>query len=63
MLGNSGHFPHKDHPERFVKVLNDFIRSTQPATYHRGRWRSLLRNGPLAPVTEQLHLARAVPIA
>lgn len=63
VLGNSGHFPHKDHPERFVKVLNDFVRSTQPATYHRGRWRSLLRNGPLAPVTEQLHLARAVPIA
>ena len=26
-------------------------------------WRTLLRNGPLSPVTEQLHLARAVPIA
>jgi pimeloyl-ACP methyl ester carboxylesterase len=63
VLGNSGHFPHKDHPERFVKILNDFVRSTQPATYHRGRWRTLLRNGPLTPVTEQLHLARAVPIA
>jgi pimeloyl-ACP methyl ester carboxylesterase len=63
VLGNSGHFPHKDHPERFVKVLNDFVRSTQPASYHRGRWRQLLRNGPLEPVTEQLHLARAVPIA
>jgi pimeloyl-ACP methyl ester carboxylesterase len=63
VLGNSGHFPHKDHPERFVKILHDFVRSTQPAAYHRGRWRQLLRNGPLAPVTEQLHLARAVPIA
>jgi pimeloyl-ACP methyl ester carboxylesterase len=63
VLGNSGHFPHKDHPERFVKIVNDFIRSTQPASYHRGRWRTLLRNGPLSPVTEQLHLARAVPIA
>jgi pimeloyl-ACP methyl ester carboxylesterase len=63
VLGNSGHFPHKDHPERFVKILSDFIRSTEPATYHRGRWRTLLRNGPLTPVTEQLHLARAVPIA
>lgn len=61
VLGNSGHFPHKDHPERFVKVLNDFIRATQPASYHRGRWRQLLRNGPMTPVTEQLHLARAVP--
>ena len=63
VLGNSGHFPHKDHPERFVKIVNDFVRSTQPASYHRGRWRQLLRNGPHAPVTEQLHLARAVPIA
>ncbi|MCW2855013.1 MAG: hsaD 3 [Marmoricola sp.] len=63
VLGNSGHFPHKDHPDLFVKILNDFVRSTQPASYHRGRWRQLLRNGPLAPVTEQLHLARAVPIA
>jgi len=63
VLGNSGHFPHKDHPERFVKIVNDFIRSTQPASYHRGRWRTLLRNGPTSPVTEQLHLARAFPIA
>lgn len=63
VIGDSGHFPHKDHPERFVAILNDFISSTQPATYHRGRWRQLLRNGPLEPVTEQLHLARAVPIA
>ena len=63
VLGNSGHFPHKDHPERFAKILHDFVRSTQPASYHRGRWRTLLRNGPLAPMTEQLHLARAVPIA
>jgi len=63
VLGNAGHFPHKDHPERFAKILHDFVRSTQPATYHRGRWRTLLRNGPLEPVSEQLHLARAVPIA
>ena len=65
VLGNSGHFPHKDHPERFVKILNDFIRSTRPAAYHRGRWRTLLRNGPATPVTEQLQLvpAAAGPIA
>jgi pimeloyl-ACP methyl ester carboxylesterase len=63
VLGNSGHFPHKDHPERFAKILNDFVRSTEPASYHRGRWRRLLTNGPHSPVTEQLRLARAVPIA
>jgi hypothetical protein len=46
VLPNSGHFPHKDHPERFVKIVQDFIKVTQPASYHRGRWRQLLRNGP-----------------
>lgn len=49
ILPNSGHFPHKDHPDRFVKIVQDFIRATQPASYHRGRWRSLLRNGPSEP--------------
>ena len=50
IFGNSGHFPHKDHPQRFVKVVREFIRNTEPAHYHRGRWRSLLRNGPAEPV-------------
>jgi pimeloyl-ACP methyl ester carboxylesterase len=49
VLPNSGHFPHKDHPERFVKIFNDFVRRHPPATYHRGRWRQLLRNGPAVP--------------
>jgi pimeloyl-ACP methyl ester carboxylesterase len=50
VLPNSGHFPHKDHPDRFVKIVQDFVRATQPAAYHRGRWRQLLRNGPTEPV-------------
>jgi pimeloyl-ACP methyl ester carboxylesterase len=52
ILSNAGHFPHKDHPERFVKAVNTFIRATQPASYHRGRWRTLLRNGPTEPVNQ-----------
>jgi pimeloyl-ACP methyl ester carboxylesterase len=48
---DAGHFPHKDHPDRFVKVVRSFIRHTRPATYRRGRWRELLRNGPAVPVT------------
>ncbi|HSE71405.1 MAG TPA: alpha/beta fold hydrolase [Nocardioidaceae bacterium] len=54
VIPNAGHFPHKDHPQRFVKIVNDFIRTTEPAVYHRGRWRALLKRGPsatLAPVT------------
>ena len=50
IIPNAGHFPHKDHPERFVKILNDFVRSTSPATYSRARWRRLLQRGP-APAT------------
>jgi pimeloyl-ACP methyl ester carboxylesterase len=50
VLPNSGHFPHKDHPDRFVKIVRTFVNATQPASYHRGRWRQLLRNGPTEPV-------------
>jgi pimeloyl-ACP methyl ester carboxylesterase len=44
-----GHFPHRDHPERVVQVLEDFIASTPPAAYHRGRWRALMRRGADVP--------------
>ena len=50
VIANAGHFPHKDHPQRFVTILTDFIRTTQPAVYHRGRWRALLRNGAPSPL-------------
>jgi pimeloyl-ACP methyl ester carboxylesterase len=50
VIPNAGHFPHKDHPERFVRILNDFVRTTTPASYSRARWRRLLRQGP-APGT------------
>ena len=57
VLPHAGHFPHKDHPQRFAKVLHEFIRSTEPATYSRARFRSLLKAGrttstsPVASVT------------
>ena len=51
-IADSGHFPHKDHPERFGKIVRDFISSTRPASYHRGRWRTLLRNGPGQPANQ-----------
>ena len=66
VIPNAGHFPHKDHPQRFVKLLNDFVRTTQPATYHRGRWRALLRNGAApepATSAQTQHLASVTPIA
>lgn len=45
IMPNSGHFPHRDHPERFVKIVNDFIRTTQPAHYSSGMWREHLASG------------------
>ena len=45
VIPNAGHFPHKDHPQRFAKIVHEFIRSTQPATYSRARFRALLRAG------------------
>jgi hypothetical protein len=57
VLPHAGHFPHKDHPQRFAKVLHEFIRSTEPATYSRARFRNLLKAGrttstsPVASVT------------
>jgi pimeloyl-ACP methyl ester carboxylesterase len=45
VIPNAGHFPHKDHPLRFAKIVHEFIRTTQPATYSRVRFRALLKSG------------------
>ena len=45
VIPHAGHFPHKDHPQRFAKIVHEFIRSTQPATYSRARFRGLLKSG------------------
>ena len=50
VIANAGHFPHKDHPQRFVKIIDEFIRMHPPAAYHRGRWRALLRAGKQTPI-------------
>jgi pimeloyl-ACP methyl ester carboxylesterase len=59
VIANAGHFPHKDHPQRFVKIVSDFVRSTEPATYHRGRWRALLKAGHHNPPRERLRVVSA----
>jgi pimeloyl-ACP methyl ester carboxylesterase len=41
----SGHFPHRDAPRRFVEVLVDFMQSTAPARIDETRWRARLRHG------------------
>ncbi|WP_232679170.1 alpha/beta fold hydrolase [Nocardioides sp. R-C-SC26] len=51
VIPNAGHFPHKDHPERFVKILHDWISTTRPAVYSRAKWRTLLRAGQVGPLS------------
>ena len=50
LIPNAGHFPHKDHPQRFVKIVASFLRTTQPAIYDRDRLRALLEAGGDVPV-------------
>jgi pimeloyl-ACP methyl ester carboxylesterase len=40
----AGHFPHLDDPLRFVRLLNDFMETTEPADVDSGRWREVLRS-------------------
>ena len=41
----AGHFPHLDDPLRFVRVLGDFIDTTEPSRVDPVRWGELLRDG------------------
>src|SRR6478752_8599013 len=45
IVPNAGHFPHKDHPVRFARIVHDFVRTTEPARYSRARFRALLKAG------------------
>lgn len=51
VLADAGHFPHRDHPGEFVRLLSEFIEHTEPAHYHRGKWRTMLRRGGQVEVT------------
>jgi pimeloyl-ACP methyl ester carboxylesterase len=51
VLADAGHFPHQDDPERFVRIVREFVAQTAPAGYHRGRWRAVLRRGPAPRLT------------
>lgn len=59
VLPNSGHFPHKDHPERFVHLVNEFLRETKPWAYSRERTRALLKSGPASPKVSAVQTAQA----
>lgn len=45
IFDSSGHFPFHDDPDRFVRIVERFIDSTQPAPYDQELLRQLLRSG------------------
>jgi pimeloyl-ACP methyl ester carboxylesterase len=50
VFAQSGHWPHLDEPDRFARVLERFIRTTEPAAHDQDSWRRLLsRDGAGAP--------------
>ncbi len=48
----AGHFPHRDDPGRFVAVVRNFVKTTEPAAYDPEGWRALLRGGAAATPEE-----------
>ncbi len=45
IFSGSGHFPFRDDPIRFLRVLEDFIASTRTLDFDEFRWRTLLVGG------------------
>src|SRR4051794_26721986 len=43
VFAGAGHFPHREHPARFVSVLEDFVATSEPSAMAESRWRELLR--------------------
>jgi pimeloyl-ACP methyl ester carboxylesterase len=41
----AGHFPHHADPDRFIRVLLDFVDTTAPSRHEPERWRRRLRRG------------------
>ncbi len=45
IVPNAGHFPHKDHPQRVVRIVNEFVKTTRPAAHDERAWRERLVGG------------------
>jgi len=49
VLPGAGHFPQAEEPARFVEVLRDFLRTTEPSKFAPKEMRERLRRGPTGP--------------
>lgn len=45
VIADSGHFPHRDHPERFVRIVREFMRTSAPNRHTKAQWRRMLVSG------------------
>ena len=61
IFSDAGHFPHLDDPLRFVRLLTEFMRMTEPAKVDSGRWTELLRGGGGEPTSSPV-APPAVPL-
>jgi len=46
---DAAHFPHHTDPARFLRVLRDFLTTTDPVDYTPEKWRDILRAGRPEP--------------
>ena len=57
IIPDAGHFPHLDDPLRFVRVLTEFLETTEPADNHAAGFNALLRGNVVPDATPQQHPA------
>ena len=43
IMENTGHFPHVEHPKRFVEILEDFMETTEPLVAEPRDFREMLQ--------------------
>ncbi len=49
IFDEAGHFPHHVDPERFVRVVQEFVQTNAPAQFDPERWRTRILRGSPAP--------------
>jgi pimeloyl-ACP methyl ester carboxylesterase len=45
IFDEAGHFPHHTDPDRFAKIVSEFVQRTDPAVFDPEEWRRRLRRG------------------
>jgi len=56
VLPGAGHFPQAEEPARFVEILSDFLRTTEPSSYIPGEVRERLKRGPTSRSSDAVPL-------